>query len=152
MIKKNGYTQYAALCIRLITGFGFAAHGWAKISRGTQGFEKLLLQTGIPFAHAASVIVPYLELAGGIFVLLGIFVSIVSIPLIIIMLAAMFTIQIHYGFSAVNTIGLTPQGPEFGPPGYEINLLYIACLISLILTGSGQFSIDNLIKEGKLKE
>lgn len=151
-MKKSNYIQYSALCIRLITGFGFAAHGWAKISRGTQAFEKLLLQTGVPFAHAASVVVPYLELAGGIFVLPGIFVSIVSIPLIITMLVAMFTIQIHYGFSAVNTVGLTPQGPEFGPPGYEINLLYIACLISLMLTGSGKFSIDNLMKKDKLKK
>ncbi|ANI89595.1 DoxX family protein [Arachidicoccus ginsenosidimutans] len=152
MTKEGNYIQYSSLCIRLMTGFGFAAHGWAKISRGTQGFEKLLLQTGMPFAHASSLIVPYLELIGGIFVLLGIFVSIISIPLIVTMLVAMFTIQIHYGFSSVNTIGLTPQGPKFGPPGYEINLLYISCLISLILTGSGKFSVDNLINKIKLKE
>jgi putative oxidoreductase len=59
------------------------------------------------------------------------------------MLVAMFSIQIHYGFSSVNTIGLTPAGPQFGPPGYEINLLYIAGLISLMLTGAGALSIDN---------
>ena len=44
----------------------------------------------------------------------------------------MFTVNINYGFSAVNTIGLTPEGPRFGPPGYEINLLYIAGLVALV--------------------
>lgn len=33
-------------------------------------------------------------------------------------------------------------GPQFGAPGIEINLLYIAALLSLILTGAGTLSID----------
>ena len=60
------------------------------------------------------------------------------------MLGAMFTVNIKYGFSAVNTIGLTPDGPQFGPPGYEINLLYIAGLAALILGGAGPLSMDAL--------
>jgi putative oxidoreductase len=55
-----------------------------------------------------------------------------------------FTVNIKYGFSAVNTIGLTPEGPQLGPPGYEINLLYIAGLVALILGGAGPLSIDAL--------
>ena len=62
------------------------------------------------------------------------------------MLGAMFTVNIKYGFSAVNTIGLTPDGPKFGPPGYEINLLYIAGLVALFLGGAGPLSIDALRK------
>jgi hypothetical protein len=31
-----------------------------------------------------------------------------------------------------------------GPPGYEINLLYIACLVVLVLVGAGPLSIDAL--------
>ena len=52
--------------------------------------------------------------------------------------------NVKYGFSAVNRIGLTPEGPVLGPPGYEINLLYIACLVVLILGGAGPLSIDAL--------
>jgi putative oxidoreductase len=33
----------------------------------------------------------------------------------------------------------------FGPPGYEINLLYIVCLIVLAVVGPGKFSIDGAI-------
>jgi putative oxidoreductase len=44
-----------------------------------------------------------------------------------------------------NTIGLTPNGPKFGPPGYEVNLLYVAGLLSLILGGAGALSIEGLL-------
>lgn len=146
---KNKYSNLAPLFLRLIIGFGFMAHGWAKISRGTGGFEKLLTQLGVPLPHLLATITPYIELIGGLAIIVGAFVATVSIFLIIIMLVAMFKIHIRYGFSSINTIGLTPEGPQFGPPGYEINLLYIAGLISLILTGAGQFSIDFLRTKNK---
>jgi putative oxidoreductase len=139
------YQFLSPLTLRLIIGFGFMAHGWAKVSRGTSGFEKLPVFTGVPFAHMNSYLVPALELLGGLAILLGIFVRIAAIPMIITMIVAMVTVQVHYGFSSVKTIGLTPQGPLFGPPGYEINLLYIAGLISLMMTGAGFFSIDALL-------
>ncbi|MBS1752835.1 MAG: DoxX family protein [Ferruginibacter sp.] len=148
---KNEYSNFAPLFLRLIIGFGFMAHGWAKISRGTGGLEKLFRQISVPFPHFTANIFPYIELFGGIFILLGLFVVITAVPLIISMLVAMLTIHFQYGFSSVNTIGLTPEGPKFGPPGYEINLVYIAGLVSLMLTGGGGFSIDSLIKKIKLK-
>ena len=141
-MQKN-FDKVAPLFLRLIIGFGAMEHGWAKLSRGPAGFEKLLIYLGVPFHHLTSLIVPYVELLGGVAILLGIFVTWVSIPLICTMLVAMFTIHIHYGFSAVKTIGLTASGPLFGPPGYEVNLLYIAGLISLALTGAGNLSIDS---------
>jgi putative oxidoreductase len=58
------------------------------------------------------------------------------------MLVAMGFVQGHYGFSAVKTVGLNAAGPVFGPPGVEINLLYIAGLVSLMLTGAGALSVD----------
>lgn len=127
-------------------------HGWAKLSRGPAGFEKLLIHIGVPFPHITSWVSPLIELLGGLAILLGVFVSITALPLIFTMLVAMFTIQINYGFSSVKTIGLTSSGPLFGPPGYEINLLYIAGLISLILTGAGIFSVDSWIVIRKTKQ
>jgi len=34
-----------------------------------------------------------------------------------------------------------------GPPGYECNLLYLACLAALVLSGSGPLAIDGLIRK-----
>jgi putative oxidoreductase len=58
----------------------------------------------------------------------------------------MFTIHVRYGFSAVNTVGLTPAGPVFGPPGYEINLLYMGALVALALAGPGALSVDGWLR------
>jgi len=139
----------APLLLRLIIGPGFMAHGWAKISRGTAGFEKLLAFEGVPLAHLNSVIAPYIELLGGLAILAGAYVVTTALPLLFTMLIATAFVQIHYGFSAVKTIGLTPQGPQFGPPGAEINLLYIAGLLSLVLTGAGTLSVDRWRKAKK---
>ena len=155
MVKKEfsplqkKYDQYAPLLLRLIIGYGFMAHGWAKLSRGPLGFEKLLTQIGVPFPHFNSWLVPLVEFFCGLAIFLGLFTSIVAVPLILTMLVAMFTIHINYGFSSIKTIGLTPHGPLFGPPGFEVNLLYIAGLASLTLTGAGTLSVDWLLHNKK---
>ena len=141
--------QWATLPIRLVIGFGFMAHGWAKLSRGPAGFARLLEQIGAPLPEATAWVSTFIEILGGLAVLAGAFVAVVSIPLIIMMLVAMFTVHLRYGFSAINTIGLTADGPQFGPPGYEVNLLYIAGLSALILGGAGPFSIDRLLARRK---
>jgi putative oxidoreductase len=129
----------------MILGVGFMVHGWAKWSRGPAAFAELLKQAHVPLPLADAWLVILLEIFGGLALLMGAFVIIASVPLILSMLGAMFTINIKYGFSAVNTIGLTPEGPQLGPPGYEINLLYIAGgLVALILRGAGPLSIDAL--------
>jgi putative oxidoreductase len=143
------WRQWAPLPIRLVIGFGFMAHGWAKLSRGPAGFAKLLKQIGAPLPEATAWVSTLIEVLGGLAVLAGAFVAAVSIPLIVMMLVAMFTVHLRYGFSAINTIGLTADGPQFGPPGYEVNLLYIAGLLALILGGAGLFSIDRLLARRK---
>jgi putative oxidoreductase len=146
------YQQYAPLILRLVMGFGFVAHGWVKLSRGPAGFEKLITQVGVPFPHFTSWLVPLAEVGGGLALMIGSFTTLAAIPLMITILVAMITVQLKFGFSSVNTIGLTPEGPKFGPPGYEINLLYIAGLISLMITGAGAFSVDGLLARAKAKK
>jgi len=146
------YFSWSSFILRLITGIGFIVHGWAKLSRGVGSFEKLLSQLNVPLPGLMSNVVPYIELLGGIAILVGFLIRIVSIPLIVSMLVAMFTIHIHYGFSSIKTIGLNADGPVFGPPGYEINLLYIAILISFIITGAGRLSVDEIFARRKNNE
>ena len=141
-LAGKNYLQTAPLLLRFAIGFSFMAHGWAKLSRGPAGFEKLLTQLNVPFPHLMSWLTPLTEVAGGLAIFVGLFSSLAAIPLIITMLVAMFSIHIHYGYSAVKTIGLTPLGPQFGPPGYEINLNYIAGLLSIMISGPGAWSLD----------
>jgi putative oxidoreductase len=42
---------------------------------------------------------------------------------------------------------VTPSGAQFGPVGYECNLLYLACLLVLVLGGSGPLAIDDYFKK-----
>ena len=138
--------RWALLPLRLIVGFGFLAHGLAKWNRGPEKFAKLLALIGTPAPGMTAWVVTGVELLGGVAIMLGALVVIASIPLIVSMLVAMLTIHVHYGFSAVNTIGLTATGPVFGPPGYEINLLYISALVAVALAGPGALSVDEWLR------
>ena len=121
-------------------------HGWAKWNRGPATFGKLLQFLGVPLPDFVAWIVTLLELIGGFALIIGAFVTIISIPLIISMLVAMLTVNLRYGFSAIKTIGLNESGPIFGPPGYEINLLYIAGLLILMVAGASPWSIDRWLQ------
>jgi putative oxidoreductase len=143
--NKALWSPWVPLPLRLVIGFGFMAHGWAKLSRGPSGFAKLLTQIGAPLPETTAWVSTFVELLGGLAIFVGAFVEVVSLPLIVMMLVAMFTVHLKYGFSSINTIGLTQNGPRFGPPGYEVNLLYIAGLLSLIVGGAGALSIDRLL-------
>ena len=148
--KPTPWNQWASIPLRLIIGYGFIVHGWAKLSRGpSDGFGSLLQQVGVPFPIFTAWAVTVLELLGGLAILSGAFVALVSIPLIVSMLVATFTVHLKYGFSSINTIGLTRYGPVFSPPGYEVALLYIAGMLALSLAGAGPLSIDRCLLRKK---
>jgi putative oxidoreductase len=88
-----------------------------------------------------------IELLGGLAVMLGAFVSLVSVPMAALLLVAIFTVHLPYGFSSIKLMAVTPAGAQFGPVGYECNLLYLACLAALALGGSGPLGIDALIRK-----
>ena len=83
------------------------------------------------------------ELLGGLAVLLGAFVTLVSVLLAVVLFTAIFSVHWRYGFSSIKLLAVTPAGAQFGPPGYECNLLYLACLAALVLLGSGPLSVDD---------
>src|SRR5258705_9031262 len=120
-------------------------HGFAKLSRGVGAFAAILQAMGVPHPHFMAQLTILTELVGGFAVILGAFVAIVSLPMAAVLLVAMFTVHLPYGFSAIKLIGVTAAGAQFGPPGYEVDLLYIACLAALVMGGSGPFAVDRLI-------
>jgi putative oxidoreductase len=86
------------------------------------------------------------ELGGGLAVLLGAFVSLASIPMCCVLLTAMFTVHLPYGFSSIKLMNVVNGRAQFGPPGYETDLLYIACLVTLVVGGAGPFSLDERLR------
>ena len=62
-----------------------------------------------------------------------------------VMVVALFTVHLGAGFSFMNIIGMSEAGPQFGIPGFEINLLYIAGLSALLLGGAGALSVDRFL-------
>jgi putative oxidoreductase len=133
--------------LRLIVGFGFIQHGLAKVAAGPTHFASILHAIGVPAAHVNAYLTIFTEIFGGLAVLLGAFVTIVSIPMAVVLLVAALSVQWQYGFSSIKLLAVTASGAQFGPPGYETNLLYLACLATLVLGGSGPLAIDGLIKK-----
>ena len=86
-----------------------------------------------------------IEIFGGLAVLLGAFVALASVPMAAVLLVAIFSVHLRYGFSTIKLIAVTAAGAKFGPPGYECDLLYLACLAALVLGGTGPLSIDGFI-------
>jgi putative oxidoreductase len=83
------------------------------------------------------------EVFGGLAVLLGAFIPYASLPMAAVLLVAMFTVHLPYGFSSIKLISVTAGRAQFGPPGYEGTLLYLACIAALVIGGPGPMAIDN---------
>jgi putative oxidoreductase len=109
--------NWCALPLRLILGFGFVEHGYAKLSRGADGFIAILHAIGMAAA-----------------------------PMIVVLLVAIFSVHLPNGFSSIKLISYDAAGAHFGQPGYETDLLYIAGLLALCIGGPGPLSVDRYLK------
>jgi putative oxidoreductase len=152
VFKVSSLQRWSLLPVRLIAGYGFLAHGYAKLARGPENFAAILQAIGVPEPHVMSWITIIVELAGGTTVLLGAFVTLASLPMAAVLLTAMFTVHLPYGFSSIKLQAVTAHGAQFGPPGYEVDLLYLACLAALALAGAGPFAVDELFRKAKTIE
>jgi putative oxidoreductase len=133
--------RWAPIPLRLIVGYGFMQHGFAKLSRGPDAFATILQAMGVPDPHLIARVSILVELVGGFAVLLGAFVAIVSVPMVTLLLVAMVKVHLPYGFSSIKLLAVTASGAKFGPVGYEVNLLYVACLAALVMGGSGLYVV-----------
>lgn len=134
--------DWAPVPLRLILGYGFFAHGVAKLEKGPDNFVRILDALGVPAPHVMAWLTILVELLGGLAVIAGAFVLLASLPMAAVLLVAIFTVHLQNGFSSIKLMAVTSAGPQFGPPGMETDLLYLACIAALVLIGSGPFSID----------
>jgi len=124
-------------------------HGFAKMSRRPDAFAAILHALGVPAPHFMAWVSILTELLGGLAVLVGAFVTLASIPMAILLLVAVFTVHLPNGFSSIKLIAVTAAGPQFGPVGYEVHLLYLACLAGLVLGGAGPYAFDAYLQTRK---
>ena len=93
--------RWSPLPLRLIIGYGFAEHGFAKLLRGPDNFTGILHAMGLPFPSLFAWATIATEILGGICILLGALVPLASVPMTIVLLVAVFTVHWQYGFSSI---------------------------------------------------
>jgi putative oxidoreductase len=122
LLSRAAIARWAPVPLRLIVGYGFMEHGFAKLARGLDAFPAILQALGVPAPH----LMGWLTMAA-------------------VLLVATVTVHLPYGFSSIKLQAVTAAGAQFGPPGFETDLLYLACLAALVLGGSGPLAIDGLL-------
>jgi putative oxidoreductase len=139
-------TGWYAIPLRLIVGFGFMQHGYAKLARGPEDFITILHTIGVPIPFLLGWATIAVEIFGGLFVLLGALVPLATIPMVMVLLVAIISVHLPNGFSSIKLESFGAAGAHFGQPGYETDLLYVAGLIALCCGGAGPVSVDGLLR------
>jgi putative oxidoreductase len=136
---------FFALPLRLMVGYGFLQHGYAKLARGPDLFIGILDAIGMPFSFFLGWATILIEVIGGLLILCGAFVPLASVPMIVVLLVAIFTVHLPNGFSSIKLVAYDGSGAHFGQPGYETDLLYVAALLALCFGGAGPLSLDGYV-------
>ncbi len=127
----NNLQSLALLGARLVLAYGFytpAMMKWDNMENVTAWFTSL----GIPLPAFSAYLAATAELLGIVMLAIGFLTRLISIPLIIVMIVAIFTVHIGNGFSA-------------GDNGLEIPLYYMLFLFIFLSHGAGKFSIDSIV-------
>jgi putative oxidoreductase len=109
--------EWAPLPIRLIVGYGFMAHGYAKLRRGPETFAVVLHTLGVPLPVLGAWATTAVEIVGGAAVFFGLLIPLASVPMAVVLLTALFTVRLPYGFFSVKLAEVTESGTKFDPVG-----------------------------------
>jgi putative oxidoreductase len=139
--QYDAVTQVGPVVLRLAIGAVFVAHGAQKLfgiwgGGGPTGTAAFFAQLGLTPAYPLALFVGIVELVGGLLLMAGAFTLITAAALTMNMLVAVWTVHLASGFF-LNWTNAPGQGH-----GYEFNLVLIAVLVSLMLTGPGALSFD----------
>jgi len=139
MIQKvlTSNAGIAALALRVPVGIIFAAHGAQKLFgwfggyglEGTGGWmDSIGLSPGIVMAFLAGAA----EFFGGIALVLGLLTRPAALALSLAMVVAIVAVHL-------------PNGLFMSNNGYEFGLALLAASVSLLFSGAGKASLDNLL-------
>lgn len=139
---QDALGRWAAFPLRLMVGAGFLVHGCLKLGRGVEVFAAALAGLDIPAPHLMAWTTVLIEIIAGAAVLLGAYLPLMSVPMCIVLLVAMVKVHWQFGFSSIKFLAVDAAGPQFGKPGIECDLLYLACIAALLLLAPDPLSID----------
>lgn len=121
------------LLARIAIGVVFLAHGLQKFQQnGWTGPEAGFEMMDVPLPAVSAFLVTWLEILGGIALIVGALTPIVAILFVIDMLGALFITHIDNGLWASDG-------------GYEFVLTLGAGALLLAVVGAGRFSVDAIL-------
>jgi len=122
--------ELGKVILRVVLGFIFFIHGFVKFQGGIGNTAGFFDSLGIPGFLAY--VVAFIELVGGIALILGIGTRVVSLLLALIMVGAIFTAKLP--------AGLLGNGQA---AGYELDLALLAMAIYFVLANKSALSLDH---------
>ncbi len=131
--KVQKLEDLALLLLRLVLAYGFYEPVMNKIEN-VSAIGDWFASMNFPLPLLNAYLATTTELAGVVLLTVGLGTRLISIPLMMVMLVAIFTVHIGNGFAA-------------GDNGFEIPFYYFLMLFVLMAFGAGKYSIDYLIKK-----
>ena len=127
--------EFAPLVVRAIVGVIMAAHGLQKLLGGPANFGGVLGQLGVPAPTLMAFVVTFVELVGGILLVVGLLSRLAALLLTINLVFAILLVKVGVGF-------LSPQS---GGVGAELDLALIAGFLAVLFAGPGRISLDHAL-------
>ncbi|WP_217512975.1 DoxX family protein [Vibrio metschnikovii] len=134
--SKSGYST---LALRIPIGIVFMAHGAQKLfgwfgGYGLEGTGQWMASIGLGPGMLMAFLAGSGEFFGGLAIFLGILTRPAAAVLSITMLVAIFAVHFEHGLFMSNG-------------GYEFALALLAASVSLMMSGAGKLSIDQIISQ-----
>jgi putative oxidoreductase len=129
----------ALLIARLVLGWLMLLHGLKKFQPpgGVAGFQHLLASLpSVPFPAFTGAVLPWLEVAGGVLLMVGALARLAAF----VLAAEMAIIAVLIKFGDAHAGVIAPAGAH--TPGAEVEFLFIAGLMVVFLLGPGRVSVD----------
>ena len=128
---------FAALALRIPAAIIFIAHGAQKLfgsfgGYGLEGTGQWLASIGLEPGYQLALLAGSAEFFGGIALLIGLLARPAALMLSVTMVVAIFSVHFANGLFMTNN-------------GYEFALALLAISVSLMFSGAGKLSVDNLL-------
>lgn len=136
--QLDRFRGVAPVALRVVVGVIMAVHGWQKLTQMTPaGFGANMLDPlGVPAPTIVAWMVTWIELVGGILLVVGLFTRVAALLLALVLAGAVVLVKLDVGLIAEAGAML---------PGAELDLALLAGLVATMLLGPGAPSVDTAL-------